>query len=46
MEVNKKVLRNSLNLVEKQLSKSLEKIFGIQGKVTAQRYNKSSEYDF
>lgn len=35
MEVNSKVLRNSLNLVEKQLTNSLEKIFGIKGKVTA-----------
>ena len=44
--MEKKFLRNSKNMVQKALSKSLEDIFGIKGIVTAQKYQKSDEYDF
>jgi hypothetical protein len=42
----RKVLNNTLSIVEKHLSESLQKLFKIEGKVSAQIYSKTDEYDY
>lgn len=44
--MNIKYLSNTIQHVEKYLSESLQSFFGISGKVTAQLYSKSEEFDY
>ena len=43
---SKKVLQNTLQIVERHLSDSLKKFFNIEGKVTAQVYSKTDDFDY
>ncbi len=41
-----KLLKNTMVIVEKYLSESLQKFFNIEGKVTAQMYSKTDDFDY